>query len=115
VWSGGGPRVSRPPGQPRRKACSILWVSRTLADVEGKEAILSQHVSEAIQHRTLERNSWVVSASVIDWTLARIAARSALTELRVPFGGKWQIAGLARTLKVATIISTHAGPRPNPF
>ena len=36
----------------------ILKVSRTLADLEGKDAIESQHVSEAIQYRTLDRNSW---------------------------------------------------------
>jgi magnesium chelatase family protein len=33
-------------------------VSRTLADLEGREAIGSQHVSEAIQYRTLDRNFW---------------------------------------------------------
>jgi magnesium chelatase family protein len=32
----------------------ILKVNRTLADLEGKEAIESQHVSEAIQYRTLD-------------------------------------------------------------
>ena len=36
----------------------ILKVSRTLADLEGKDTIESGHVSEAIQYRTLDRNFW---------------------------------------------------------
>ena len=36
----------------------ILKVSRTLADLDGKEQIESGHVSEAVQYRTLDRNFW---------------------------------------------------------
>lgn len=41
-----------------RASGRILNVARTIADLGGAEAIAPDHIAEAVQYRTLERNLW---------------------------------------------------------
>ncbi|MFB6307503.1 MAG: YifB family Mg chelatase-like AAA ATPase [Flavobacteriales bacterium] len=45
-----------------RSYARILKVARTIADIEGTDKILPDHVAEAVQYRSLDREGWLVAS-----------------------------------------------------
>ena len=47
-------------GKPVETPSDLFWrVARTIADLEGDDALAPKHLSEALKYRTLDRNLWV--------------------------------------------------------